>query len=155
MTTLYIIQGFLGAGKTTYSLKLAKEVNAIRYNADEWVMRDFCHQQQLDDWEECFAKATRAIWVEAEKAVKLNKQSVILDFGFWTRESRMFAKHKAAEWDIQFKHYYLYVPDEILIERINKRTGPIADQNLKNFYKYKSIFEEPLSSEEFIKIDNY
>ena len=37
----YLICGFLGAGKTTYSKKLAQQTNATHLNADELCMKLF------------------------------------------------------------------------------------------------------------------
>ena len=61
----YLICGFLGAGKTTYSQKLSKETGAIHLNPDEWCMKLFSKEEY------------------AQKG-----KSIIFDMGFWTKQSR-------------------------------------------------------------------
>ena len=41
----YLICGFLGAGKTTYSQKLSKETGAIHLNPDEWCIKLFSKEE--------------------------------------------------------------------------------------------------------------
>jgi predicted kinase len=39
LATVHLIHGCLGAGKTTFAKKLAEEVNGVRFNPDEWMVR--------------------------------------------------------------------------------------------------------------------
>lgn len=154
MPTLHIMQGFLGAGKSTYSRKLAQDIGAIRMNADEWVDEHFSADEQKNNWDQCFSTAIDTLWQRAEQSLKTG-QDVILDFGFWNRESRDHARGKAAEWGVAIKHYYIHAPDEILLERIKKRSGPISAKNYENFHTYKQYFEEPSEDEQVVFIHNY
>ncbi len=154
MATLYIIQGFLGAGKTTFSKQLAKETHSIRLNADEWVARRFSLQEQENNWEACFTKALDVIWWDTKKLLR-EGTDVILDIGFWTKQSRDEARQKAVEYNTHLKHYYIFAPDEVLLKRLEQRRGPVALHNIKNFHLLKKVFEEPLSNEKAILIENY
>jgi predicted kinase len=154
MSTLILIQGFLGAGKSTFSRKLAQETSAIRYNADELVERDFSPAEQERNWNICYDHAITKIWNDAA----LNLQAgvdVILDTGFWTYESRDFARNFAHGHNADTKLYYIFAPDDVLIERLKKRMGPIAQKNIENFTQFKTSFEPPHPSENAIRIDNY
>lgn len=154
MATLCIIQGFLGAGKSTYSRKLAHDISAIRLNADEWVEQNVAIEDQQKDWDSCFSKAINTLWAEAETQIR-NGTDVILDFGFWSRESRDYARAKVAEWGAGFRHYYIYAPDEVLLERLKQRSGGPAQSNYENFHSLKTYFEEPGESEDPVVIQNH
>ena len=150
----YIICGFLGAGKTTYSKKLAQETGAMHLNADEYCMELFSKDEYEENWEECFLKTLEYLWEIALELSKIEK-SVILDIGFWSKQSRDEAYKKALELGFLPIVHYVYAPDNILKERIAKRKGAIAENNIKNFDEIKKLFEEPGMGEKYIKIDNF
>ena len=150
----YIICGFLGAGKTTYSKKLAQETGALHLNADEWCMKLFSKDEYEKNWEDCFLKTMKYLWGLALDFSKV-KKSVIFDIGFWSKQSRDEAYKKASELGFLPVVHYVYAPDNILTERIAKRKGAIAENNIKNFDEIKKLFEEPSDDEKYIKIDNF
>ena len=152
--TCYLICGFLGAGKTTYSKKLASTTNAIHLNADEWCMKLFAKDEYEKNWEACFLKTMEHLWARAKEYAQQQK-SVIFDIGFWNKPSRTEAKEKASRMGFLPVIHYVYAPDNILKERISKRQGAIAVHNLKHFDEIKQLFEEPDETENYIKIDNY
>jgi len=154
MATLHIVHGFIGSGKTHYSTRLAESTKAIRLNADEWCAVNFSAEEQNTTWDKCFSMAIEHLWQETEKALADGKD-VILDFGFWARESRDHARGKAKAIGAEVKHHYIHVPDHISFERMKKRIGPIAERNLKNFSEFKKMFEEPHPDEGAIFIKNY
>ena len=149
----YLICGFLGAGKTTYSQKLSKETGAIHLNPDEWCMKLFSKEIYEQNWDECFSETIEYLWKKAEEYAK-NGKSIIFDMGFWTKISRDEAIKKAVELGFLPIIHYISAPDDILKSRISKRNGHIAIHNLKQFDKLKKQFEEPSLDECFIKIDN-
>ncbi len=154
MPKLYLVCGFLGAGKTTISKKLAMEFRAEHINVDEWCMRLHTPEEYETDWENCFAKTINIIWENiSQKAA--NQKSIILDMGFWDKKSRDLARQKAVEFGMNTQLYYIYAPDEILKQRISLRKGKIAEHNLNNFDNIKKLFQEPSYDEPHIKINNY
>lgn len=154
MAKLYIIQGFLGAGKSTFSKKLASQTNSLILNPDEWTAKLFNKSEYEANWNLCFSQTVQKLWKCAKKHLK-NGQNIIFDMGFWDRNSRDEAKKFALENGAEFIHYYIYAPDKILKARISQRKGAIAENNLKNFDKIKKNFTEPEQDENAIKIDNY
>ena len=148
----YLICGFLGAGKTTYSKKLAQQTNAIHLNADEWCMKLFKKEEYEKNWENCFLKTMEHLW---EQAHTFSKQglSIIFDIGFWDKQSRIDASNKATSLGFTPIIYYIYAPDDILKERISKRPGAIAEHNIKHFDEIKKYFQEPDEDEKFVKIN--
>lgn len=144
--TLTIIQGFIGVGKTTYSKALSRRTGAIRLNGDEYCDTHFTIKELETNWDECFSGAITQLWLEAEKLL-CRGQSVILDFGFWDKESRDHARSVAQRLDVNFKHIYLNTDENIIMERLALRSGEIARRNLDNFKEFKENFEEPEDDE--------
>ena len=152
---LYIIQGFIGAGKSTFSRRLAEETGAEHLNPDEWVGKLFSRNEYIKNWDECFDKTVARLWEKAE-ALLLDGKDVIFDMGFWMKKDRDFARKIANKCGSKCVHYFLFVPDEILQERIVLSRPPEwAEIHLKNFKKNKSKFEEPTKEENAIIINNY
>ncbi|MBQ3696008.1 MAG: ATP-binding protein [Alphaproteobacteria bacterium] len=154
LPTCYLISGFLGAGKTTYSQKLSKETGAIHLNPDEWCMKLFSKEEYEQNWSKCFSETIEHLWKKAEEYAK-NKKSVIFDMGFWTKLSRDEATQRAKDLGFNPVIHFLNVPDEILKQRISAREGTIAEYNLKHFDELKKQFEVPTKTEKYVKYDNY
>ena len=142
MTKIYLICGFLGAGKTTFATQLAKEKNAVHLNPDEWCLKLFSKEEYEENWDRCFDKTLDILWDKIAEYARANK-SVVFDMGFWPKQSRMEAKRKAEHLGIEAVLYYIYTSDAVSKERISKRSGAIAEYNLKHFDEVKKRFEEP------------
>jgi len=154
-TTLYIIQGFIGAGKSTFSKKLSSEKMAVHLNPDECVSKLYKKSEYMNNWDACFNNTLNYLWQKAEELLK-SGEDVVFDMGFWLKKDRDFAKALAKKCNSNFVHYYLYVPDEILKERIIKTRPPEwAERHIANFDKNKSFFEEPRSDEDVVVINNF
>ena len=153
--TLYIIQGFIGAGKSTYSAKLAERTKAIHLNPDKIVTEMFKKDEYMNNWESCFDKALDFMWKNTIELLNQNK-SVILDMGFWKKNDREYARGIAKQLGVKLEHIYLSVPDEVLKERIRTtRPAEWVKIHLDNFEKNKLNFEEPDATENYTTINNY
>jgi len=91
MTKIMLISGLVGAGKSTYARRLAKEESAIRFSIDEWMIALFKADfpKQLDfEWSmERIYRIEEQVWSVVEQLI-VNGTSVILDFGLLQREHR-------------------------------------------------------------------
>lgn len=150
---LKIVQGFIGAGKTTYSKWLASQTGELRLNADEYCEVNFSKEDLEENWDSCFSQAISNLYVEAENQLRAGN-NVILDFGFWDRKSRDYARDLAHRTGADFQHLYLDTPDDIILDRIKMRSGAVADRNLQNFYKLKDCFEVPRADECAVKVNH-
>ena len=146
--------GFLGAGKTTYSKKLAQNTGAQHLNPDEFCMQKYPPEEYENNWEACFVQTLEYLWQEIATYIKHYKD-VIFDMGFWTKSSRKQAVNKIKQMGGNPIIYYIYAPDEVLKQRLKTRTGKIAEQNLLQFDIIKKSFEEPSQDEVFVTIKNY
>lgn len=150
--TIYLICGFIGAGKTTYSQKLAGDINAVHLNPDEFCMKLFTPQEYETNWDKCFSQTVNMLWEKAAEFAREDK-NVVFDLGFWSKKERQQACQKAEKLGFVPVIYYVYAPDDVLKKRISTRKGIIAEQNLKNFNKIKELFEAP-SDDEFYRLIN-
>ena len=149
--TLHIIQGFLGAGKSTFSKKLSVDVGAMHFNPDEWVEKLFESKDYEKDFGKCFNVAMDTIWQKAVECLS-SGTDVVLDMGFWHRKDRDYAKSTAEKCNANFKHYYICAPDEVLKQRLASRAGKVAENNVRKFDEIKKQFQEPETDENPIVI---
>ena len=45
---MYVICGFIGAGKTTFAKKLEEKTGAVRITKDEWLIKLFGHDPSIN-----------------------------------------------------------------------------------------------------------
>ena len=84
---VYIICGFIGAGKTTFAKKLELKTGAIRITKDEWLMKLFGHNPRVEGFEEYDEKicelSNNIAFQFVERGI-----DVIIDDGFWVKKQR-------------------------------------------------------------------
>ena len=91
-----------------------------------------------------------------KKSVELTNTgiNVILDWGFWTKQERIFSKDFYSQNNIKCELHYINISDNVWIERINKRNKLVLknevnayfiDKNLED--KFESLFEIPDKNE--------
>ena len=85
MAEIHLICGFIGFGKTTYAKKLGHELQAVRFTHDEIMVERY--GRSPDDFACKYKIVDDFIKEEAAKLVS-NGKSVILDYGFWSRDVR-------------------------------------------------------------------
>jgi len=61
MATAHLIDGFLGAGKTTFARQLERDLPGIRFTHDEWMARLYGDDPPVDRFAECFRRAPEQI----------------------------------------------------------------------------------------------
>ena len=83
-STLYIIHGFLGSGKTTFSKKSSLEIGAVHMNPDEWCVKLFDKKDYEHNWEKCSDETVNILWEKTAEYLT-NRTDVIFDMGFWDR----------------------------------------------------------------------
>ena len=150
----YLICGFIGAGKSTYSKKLALKTGATYLSVDDWCMKLFSPEEYKQNWNECYAKTLEYIWKEIARE-KQKGNSVIFDMGFWNKKIRKMSVKKAKSLGFIPKIHYIYAPDKILKERISKRCSIWDEQHMQNFEQLKLQFKRPRFPEKYVKIKNY
>jgi predicted kinase len=150
----YVISGFIGAGKTTFSRKLEKETGAIRITKDEWVVKIFGNKIALDSNFERYDKNITELATDiAFKILKAGKD-VILDEGFWIKAYRYEVKKKISDIGGKPILYYVECSVETMRERVvNRSKSPPEDSfeiSVEMFDSYLQYWQPPEEDEEFI-----
>src|SRR5215469_11632313 len=87
MPAAHLIYGYLGAGKTTFARQLERNIPAIRFSHDEWMVRLYGDDPPIEQFAIFYWRIheqVEEIWL---RCLELGLD-VVLDFGFWTRQER-------------------------------------------------------------------
>jgi len=123
MARLVMVCGPTGVGKTTYSLKLSKEIDAIRFSIDPWMQGLFSKDMVALDYNWMFERVNRCydkIWEVSEQILALDG-TVILDLGFTTKEQRDVFTNRAKALEINAEIHYLDASTEVRRQRVDQR----------------------------------
>ncbi len=142
MARLILVCGPTGAGKTTYSLSLSKEIGAIRFSIDPWMQTLFAKDMTSLDYAWMIERVNRCyeqIWQVGEQVLALDG-NVILDLGFTTKAQRGVFVEKAKELDLFPEVHYLDAPKDIRKRRVEKRNVD-KDPNVYAFEVNEMMFD--------------
>ena len=147
MAKLLCICGKIGCGKTYYANRLKEQEHAVILSTDE-VTYDLTNNQQGEGYDE-FAR--RVNLYLRKKAVEIVNAgcTVILDWGFWTKENRKEIKRYGENNGVIVEMHYIDIDDNTWFENIEKRNNEVisgnggssffVDEGLLN--KVSSLFE--------------
>lgn len=153
MAKLLCICGKIGCGKTYYANRLKEQEHAVILSTDE-VTYDLINNQQGEGYDE-FAR--RVNLYLRKKAVEIVNAgcTVILDWGFWTKENRKEIKRYGENNGVLVEMHYIDIDDKTWYENIEKRNHEVisgnggysfyVDEGLLN--KVSSLFEIPEKEE--------
>jgi predicted kinase len=144
--TLHLIVGLPGAGKTTLAQRLERELPALRLTPDEWIgplYGEHLTQSQLDAARDPVESVQ---WAVAARSLALG-MSVILDFGFWSREEREGFRGRAAALGARSRVHALVVPKEELWARLEQRNADLLPHTFHitrdQLDAWWALFEQP------------
>lgn len=141
-TRLILICGLPGSGKTALARRLADEGAAIRLCPDEWMTG-----LDIDLWDEGFRDRLEAQLWDLTQALLRRGQSVVLEFGFWSRSERDEKRLRGRALGITVELHYLHAPIDELARRLaarNRENPPISRSHLEH---WAALFEAPDSAE--------
>ena len=147
-----LICGKLCSGKTTYAHKLRRERHAVLLSCDEITLA----LTGLDAGEAFDGIAARTQAYLYDKAAEIVSDGipVILDWGFWTKASRAYAREFFASRGIPYTFVYLDVSAEVHSARIVKRNAAVEAGEVLAYYvdeglarKFEEKFEVPEDGE--------
>ena len=124
MSKIHIVFGPQGAGKSTYSKKLSKEVNGIYFSIDDWMWKlfgaDLPKSMNLKWINERIERCETHIW-ELSKNITTCGCEVILDLGFTKLAKRKKFKLLAKEMNIPTQVHFINAPHAIRKQRVLER----------------------------------
>lgn len=151
MTTLYLICGLPGAGKTTVAKQLEKERKALRLSPDEWIaplLKDLSDKAELDRLR---SPVESIQWEVAKRSLTLGVD-VILEWGFWSQRERAQYRSYAKALGADVEVIVLMVERDELWRRLSRRnTNPpfgtfiVTEDELNAWWKSY----EPAAPDEF------
>ena len=152
MAKVIMLCGKLCSGKTTYARKLCKELNAVILSNDE-LMIDILGKDTGDMHDEYVRRTEQYLYKKSAEIVSAGTD-VILDWGFWTRKGRDFAREFYRSRGIANEIHFISVDDEEWQRRVDRRNAEVAagrsdayliDEGLA--HKFAHIFEAPDTDE--------
>lgn len=152
MAKVYMTCGRICSGKSTYAKALSKEKKAVILSVDDITLALF-GQQAGDKLDEYVERCERYFFDKSLEIVSLGI-NVILDWGFWTKRERSYAKGFYAANGVECEFHYIDIPDDEWKRRIDKRNKQTGRDGKCAYYvdeglakKADSIFERPDKSE--------
>ncbi|MFE0173615.1 AAA family ATPase [Streptomyces sp. NPDC059002] len=146
MTTLFLMVGLPGAGKTTKARQLAAEYGALRLTPDDWMIPLF-GMAEADGKRDVLEG--RLLWLALE-AVRLGT-NVVVDYGCWSRDERSAIRSLTEGEDACFRMVYLPVDDETQRARIARRLANAPEETFPmteaDILHGRAHFEEPDAAE--------
>lgn len=124
MSPIYLIEGPVGAGKSTYAQFLASQLPATHIALDEWFAKLFSPDRPSEDFIAWYLqrkdRLLDVIWHHAVAMSKVN-QVPILELGLIQRRARYDLYAKAQEIGATIKLCILNTPLEVRRRRVRQR----------------------------------
>ena len=155
-STIHLMHGFIGFGKTTVAKRLADELPAVRLNNDECMVLLYGRNQPEEQFRENYDKVENLIWELAAQIIKAGTD-VIIDLGAWSREGRkhQFTRAKKITENVIFHNVICDM--EVAKQRAVSRT----ESSEQEMFIDEDIFEallkkfEPISPNEGYPVINH
>ncbi len=152
VSKVIMICGKICGGKSTYAKNLRKADKAIVLSVDEIALALFGQDagRKLDE----YVAKTKMYLYQKSLEILESGIDVILDWGFWTKKERDFARHFFESRNISNEFHYIDIDDYEWNKRIEKRNQDVIAHKSNSYYidmglvqKFNSIFEKPDLSE--------
>jgi predicted kinase len=144
--TLFLLVGLPGSGKTTRARRLEVEHLALRFSPDEWMI-PLCGESDAGGMRDVLEGRLIST---ALRVLQLGR-SVVLDFGFWSRDERSSLRWLARSVGAGCLISYLPIEEGEQRGRIEDRlaatpelTFPVGNDALA---EYRAVFEAPGADE--------
>ena len=124
MSTIHIVFGPQGAGKSTYSKSLSEKVNGVHLSIDDWMWKlfgeDLPKPMNFNWIMKRVERCENQIWSTTEKISKCGCD-VVLDLGFMKVKKRNLFKSLALDQNISTQLYFVKARHSIRRKRVIER----------------------------------
>lgn len=150
---LIFLCGKMGAGKSTTSIQLAKDRNAILLSEDIWLETLYPAKiQNVEDYV-MYSTMIKSLVKPLVQQILVTGSDVVMDFPANTLTQRSWLKSIYSEIDVDHELVYLNVPNEICLKQIEKRRleqpKRAGTDTEEMFTQMTSYFVAPSSKEGF------
>lgn len=148
MPKVLIMCGKICSGKSTYAEKLKLENKAVILSVDELTLALF--ENQAGEKLDFYVEKLKEYFLKKSLDIVEAGADVILDWGFWTKKERDYAREFYDSRNIGYQFYYMNVGIDEWKKRILKRNQEIKREQLEAYpidkgllSKVEKMFEEP------------
>ncbi len=146
-----LLCGKIASGKSHYATELQASQRAILLSSDTLMLTMFEHQE--GEYHDLLAaRAHRYLLTLAEEIVH-GGCDVILDWGFWTKQSRNEIRQYFAQRQIPTQLHYLDVADDIWYKRIAKRNAAVQRGEVQAYLVDEGLLQKLLNRFEIPSAD--
>ena len=144
----------MGFGKTTLAKQLAQKYNAKLFCIDHIMLEKYGRTPK--DFAKAFQETDDYIWQQTEKTI-LSGQDVILDYGFWEKETRKQIQAKALKITPNVLWHQLVCDINTAKQRVLKRT----EENPNELYIDENCFNDrlrryqPITADEHLNVEKH
>lgn len=149
---VYMTCGKICSGKTTYAQKLRQKNKAVVLSIDEIMLSMFA--QDAGDKHDYYVEKLKEYLFKKSLEIIESGINVVLDWGFWTKTERNYARKFYADHKVACEFHFIEVDDEEWKKRIEKRNLSVGHNEGAAYYvdeglaqKFVEIFEKPEPSE--------
>jgi len=151
--TLIFFCGKMGAGKSTYSKKLADEIGAVFLSEDEWLSA--IYPEEINDFNDYIKYSSRLKPLLKKHVQKILNSgvTVVMDSPGNTIKQRVWFKEIFSNENIPHKLIYLKADNELCLRRLEKRRQMMPERarfdTEEVFHHVTSFFQAPEDDEGF------
>lgn len=152
MAKVIMTCGKICTGKSTYSEKLRKERKVVVLSVDEITLALFEHDIG-DKHDEYVEKAEYYLYKKSLEIIE-NDIDVILDWGFWQKAEREYAREFYKKHGVEYEFHYIDISDDEWKIRLAKRNKMIESGEVSAYFvdeglarKVEGFFEKPTEDE--------
>lgn len=143
----------MGAGKSTKSQELARELEAVLLSEDEWLATIYPDEiRSFDDYIKYSSRLKPLLMGHVRKILN-SGISVVMDFPGNTKNQRAWFKEIFSDSHIPHKLVYLEADDQLCLKQLEQRRETRPERALFDteevFYKVSSYFQAPSEEEGF------
>lgn len=147
-----LICGKICSGKSFYAERLRKEYGAVMMSVDEITLSLF--GQHIGEKHDKICERTQKYLFEKSLEIVEVGTDVILDWGFWQREDRKYAREFYKSRSVPCEFHYLDISDEAWKKNLAERNAAVSAGKTEAYFvddnlaaKFERMFEVPDKSE--------